>query len=68
MNGGVTSIVAGELAHGAFMHGYEVYGIDILTRMLTLSNKTRGYLHCTYRGEMPELPERNFLVLKDSKC
>ena len=64
MNGGVTSIVAGELAHGAFIHGYEAYGIDILNRILALSNKTRGYLHCTYRGEMPEIPLRNFTPLR----
>ena len=64
MNGGVTTIVAGELAHGAFLHGYEAYGIDILNRILALSNKTRGYLHCTYRGEMPEIPLRNFMPVR----
>jgi hypothetical protein len=63
MNGGVTSIVAGELAHGAFHHGFETYGADILQRILSLSEKTKGHLHCTYRGEMPALPERTFTPL-----
>ncbi len=30
MNGGVSTITAGELARGAFEHGYEKYGVDIL--------------------------------------
>ena len=63
MNGGVTSIVAGELAHGAFEHGYESYGVDILNRVLTLAKSTDNYLHCTYRGAMPEEPKRNFKTL-----
>ena len=60
MNGGVTSIVAGELAHGAFEHGFERYGVDILERMLALGKAHDDYLHCTYRGAMPEPPERSF--------
>lgn len=60
MNGGVTPIVAGELAHGAFEHGFEKYGVDILNRIYTLAEKTDGYLYCTYRGSMPEPPVRNF--------
>jgi len=63
MNGGVTTIVAGELAHGAFEHGFESYGVDILDRLLVLSEKTKGFLHCTYRGAMPSPPERNFTPL-----
>lgn len=63
MNGGVTSIVAGELAHGAFEHGYETYGVDILRRLKALADKTEGYLHCTYRGAMPEVPERKFTTI-----
>ena len=61
MNGGVISIVAGELAHGAFEHGYESYGVDILNRQMALAKTTGDYLHCTYRGKMPEEPDRNFL-------
>jgi hypothetical protein len=60
MNGGVTPIVAGELAHGAFEHGFEDYGVDILHRLFQLSAKTENYLHCTYRGKMPEKPQREF--------
>jgi hypothetical protein len=60
MNGGVTSIVAGELAHGAFEHGFEGYGVDILDRILKIAQKTNNYLHCTYRGQMPVEPARNF--------
>jgi hypothetical protein len=33
-NGAVTILVAGELAHGAFEHGYEDYAADILKRTL----------------------------------
>ncbi len=60
MNGGVTPIVAGELAHGAFEHGYEKYGVDILRRIRDLTAKTNNYLHCTYRGALPQVPVRNF--------
>ncbi len=60
MNGGVTSIVAGELAHGAFENGFEAYGVDILERIKRLSESTDNYLHCTYRGADPEPPKRKF--------
>ncbi len=63
MNGGVTSIVAGELAHGAFEHGFECYGVDILERVAQWARSHDGYLHCTYRGKMPEPPERSFTSL-----
>ena len=63
MNGGVTTIVAGELAHGAFEQGFESYGVDILNRLLDLSEKTEGFLHCTYRGAMEPAPERSFQPL-----
>ncbi len=55
--------MAGELAHGAFEHGFESYGVDILDRLLDLSEKTGGYLHCTYRGAMPPPPEPNYTPL-----
>lgn len=63
MNGGVISIVAGELAHGAFEHGYEEYGVDILDRQLALAKKTNNYLHATYRGKMPVEPKRSFIPI-----
>jgi len=67
MNGGVTSIVAGELAHGAFEHGFESYGVDILNRVLNLSEKTGGFLHCTYRGAMEPARERSFNTVSIKK-
>ncbi len=60
MNAGVTPIVAGELAHGAFENGFEEYGVDILDRIKSLAEKTDNYLHCTYRGAAAEKPERSF--------
>jgi hypothetical protein len=59
MNSSVTPIVAGELAHGAFEHGFEVYGVDILRRVLELGRPTR-YLNCSYTGAYPPMPERKF--------
>ena len=63
MNAGVTSIVAGELAHGSFEHGFEKYGVNILDRILALSKRKNNYLHCTYRGQMPAEPAREFSTL-----
>ena len=63
MNGGVTPIVAGELAHGAFENGFEKYGTDILNRIAELSTKTDDYLHCCYRGAGAEVPKRSFDIL-----
>ena len=50
MNGGVISIVAGELAHGAFQSGYEQYGVDILKRIHKITKEHDGYLDCCFRG------------------
>jgi hypothetical protein len=63
MNGGVTTIVAGELAHGAFEHGFERYGVDILRRVAGWGDAHGGYLNCTMRGAMPEPPARSFTPL-----
>ncbi len=63
MNGGVTPIVAGELARGAFEHGFEAYGADILRRVLALARSTRGHLHCAYTGSIPKPPRRRFTPL-----
>ncbi|MGF1449288.1 MAG: hypothetical protein ACFB20_07715, partial [Opitutales bacterium] len=60
MNGGVTTICAGELAHGAFEHGYEAYGADILNRIYDWSERLGGYLHCCLKGFIPEPPQRSF--------
>lgn len=60
MNGGVTTICAGELAHGAFENGYERYGTSILTRILDWCERLGGYLHCCLKGVKPGKPERSF--------
>ena len=68
MNGGVSSIVAGELAHGAFQNGYENYGVDILNRVLNLARKHDNYLHGTYKGKLPEIKTGNFTTISLAKA
>jgi hypothetical protein len=68
MNGGVSSIVAGELAHGAFQHGYENYGVDILNRILNLARKHDNYLHGTYKGAMTKKTTCNFTTISLAKA
>jgi hypothetical protein len=63
MNGGVTPIVAGELAHGAFQHGFEDYGADILRRLAALGRGHGGRFHCVYTGASSALPERGFTTM-----
>lgn len=48
MNGGVNTIVGGELAKAAFQHGYEQYGVDILNRMIELNAKHGDKLPVSY--------------------
>ena len=62
-NGGILTVVAGELAHGAFEHGFEAYGADILRRMKAIADRYRGYLPCTLRGKAAETPQRTFQQL-----
>ncbi|NOU37027.1 MAG: hypothetical protein HOO88_09700 [Kiritimatiellaceae bacterium] len=50
MNGGVSTIVAGELARGAFENGQEKYGTDILDRLLGLAERHGGHLHVCFNG------------------
>jgi hypothetical protein len=68
MNGGVSTIVAGELAHGAFQNGYETYGVDILNRVLNLARKHDNYLHGTYKGKLPENKTGNFTTISLAKA
>jgi len=51
VNGGVNTIVAGELAKAAFQHGMESYGIDILNRVLELVRKHKGDLPVAYKPD-----------------
>lgn len=67
MNGGVTTIVAGELAHGAFHYGFEDYGVDILNRLKTIGENNNKHLPCTFRGAAPEKPETNYTPLSLSE-
>jgi hypothetical protein len=60
MNGGVSPIVAGELAHGAFEHGYEAYAVDILRRVLKLAERSDNRIRFCYRGGGFEEPKRAF--------
>lgn len=50
MNGGVSPIAAGELAHGAFHHGFESYGVDILLRVKALAKQHENVIDDTYKG------------------
>ena len=63
VNGGILTIVAGELAHGAFENGREKYGVHTLDAMAALAKTTKDYLHCVYRGSMPSTPARKFTPL-----
>lgn len=63
VNGGILTIVAGELAKGAFENGYENYAIDILQRINTIGKIHGGYLHCTYKGQISSRPETHFKPL-----
>jgi hypothetical protein len=51
MNGGVNTIVGGELAKAALQHGAEEYGVDILNRMLELVKKHKGNLPVAYKPD-----------------
>jgi hypothetical protein len=57
MNGGISPLVAGELARAAFTHGREGYGADILRRLWRLSEADGGRIHDTYRRLPPDLRE-----------
>lgn len=60
MNGGIITIVGGELCHGAFENGYEAYGVDILQRMHGLAKAYDGFLNVCFRGSNEPAPQRNF--------
>ncbi|MGB8261802.1 MAG: hypothetical protein WCE75_15680 [Terracidiphilus sp.] len=60
MNGGVMSCTAGELAWGAFNHGFEAYGADILERYRQIAARHHGLVPAILRGKQPTAPERRF--------
>ena len=67
MNAGVTPIVAGELARGAFVHGFERYGVDILRRVHELVNRHTGRIEAVYTGAYPPAPTTRFSPLDISQ-
>ncbi|MCM8785408.1 MAG: hypothetical protein NC827_04575 [Candidatus Omnitrophica bacterium] len=62
MNGGISTIVAGELAKGSFNNGFEWYGIDILKRINEIIERD-GYLHCVYRPYPEKIEKMDFKIL-----
>ncbi|MGC9341747.1 MAG: hypothetical protein ACP5E3_03525 [Bacteroidales bacterium] len=64
MNGGITPIVAGELARGAFEHGYESYAVDILRRTYEVAQLRNDKLEGCYKGYIEPEPDREFQPLK----
>lgn len=50
MNGGVSGHAAGELARGAFAHGFEAYGAGVLERARELAARTDRKIHFAYTG------------------
>ena len=63
MNAGVTPIVAGELARGAFAHGFERYGVDILRRLTELGRQHGNRFYAVYTGAHPVIPPAVFTPL-----
>ncbi len=59
MNGCVSPITAGELAHAAFQHGMESYGADILRRLWNLTERDGGWLNDAYRRLPPNYRFKN---------
>lgn len=67
-NGACTGMVAGELAHACFEHGYEEYGADILDRFLDLFWVPGAMTISGLWGKRPEEPERSFGPLDLSRA
>lgn len=63
MNGGVSPILAGDLALGAYDHGFEEYATDILTRLHDLAGRSGHRIRGCYKGRIPDPPDRSFRVL-----
>ena len=61
MNSGVMSCTAGELARGAFDHGFEEYGADILDRYAKIAAAHHGFVPAILRGKKPVAPTRQFV-------
>jgi hypothetical protein len=55
MNGGICTIIAGEIAKAAFDHGMEDYGADILQRVWELCERDPDGLHQVYRRQAADV-------------
>ncbi len=62
-NGGVTIMTGGELAKGAFEHGFEGYGADILKRTVELFSPHGDAFVGGLRGKAFDPPQRTFRTL-----
>ena len=60
VNGGVSPIFAGELARGAFAHGFEGYGADVLSRVLDLARAHDDHVDFAYTGAYVPTPAPSF--------
>jgi hypothetical protein len=67
VNGGVSPIFAGELARGAFVHGFESYGADVLKRVLALAKSSGEQIWFAYTGAYPPTPQPRFTPLDVAK-
>lgn len=56
MNGGIAGHAIGELARGAYENGFEMYGSDILDRLLALGKKYSSKIWFSYTGSIPAPP------------
>lgn len=56
VNGAISPFTAGELAKGAFNHGYEEYGWDIITRCMNLVERD-GTVYFLYDVDSKPQPE-----------
>ena len=59
MNGGLTPICAGELAHGAFNNGHEAFGVKLLRDVAALRTE-KGIIPGGTRGAPEQTPSRRF--------
>ena len=59
VNGGVSPMVAGELARGSFEHGFESYGYNIIRRVLELGDR-HEQIPRVWCGKNPGPPQGPF--------
>ncbi len=62
-NGGIFPCVGAELAQGAFRHGRENYGLELIDKIHTDLESSNGIFPYYYLGQTYKEPERTFEVL-----